>query len=361
MRLARIAGPLILAGGLASWACRADSFACQDDSQCDAVGGGQCELTGYCSFPDMACASGRRYGELATSGLAGECVAVDDATTSTGTDPSTSIDLTSLTMSPITTVEATSDPVTTSPVDSDSSGTGTGSVSMTTSTVDEGSSTGEPIPVDPDLLLWLRFEDDIPAVGFAADSSGNGRDFACVEESCPGSIPGPVGQAAAFDGVDDALALTYEPALDVQDAYTMAVWLGHDAMPPADYACVMGKHFGAGGENSYEIYLDGAGDLHFSMDAGPYAQTIQALALGDDAWTHVAATWDGAVMRLYFNGVEVGSVNATGPITHGEEPLTVGADIDFRALRFFWAGGMDDLRLYTRALDGDEIEALAGM
>ena len=50
------------------------SFACQDDRDC---GEGACEATGYCSFPDGACESGRRYGDLAESGLAGQCVSLE--------------------------------------------------------------------------------------------------------------------------------------------------------------------------------------------------------------------------------------------------------------------------------------------
>jgi hypothetical protein len=46
-------------------------FECQTDSACS---GGTCEPTGYCSFADPTCASGKRYGELAAPGLSAECV-----------------------------------------------------------------------------------------------------------------------------------------------------------------------------------------------------------------------------------------------------------------------------------------------
>lgn len=70
-----------LASALAG--CKTGSFTCNDGSQCqlDAVAG-YCEPVGYCSFDDSSCDSGRRYGKLAGSGLAGECVAVDDGPTS---------------------------------------------------------------------------------------------------------------------------------------------------------------------------------------------------------------------------------------------------------------------------------------
>ncbi len=47
-------------------------FTCDDDAQC---GAGRCELTGYCSFDDAQCESGRRFGAAAGE-LASTCVQV---------------------------------------------------------------------------------------------------------------------------------------------------------------------------------------------------------------------------------------------------------------------------------------------
>ncbi|HEY5925334.1 MAG TPA: hypothetical protein VIV11_26805, partial [Kofleriaceae bacterium] len=49
--------------------------ACDDASDCvlGAVSG-TCEATGYCSYPDDACASGSRYSPGAGDGLGGVCV-----------------------------------------------------------------------------------------------------------------------------------------------------------------------------------------------------------------------------------------------------------------------------------------------
>ena len=49
-------------------------FACADDGQCaGGPAGGRCEPDGRCSFPDAACDSGRRYGEL-SGAASGTCV-----------------------------------------------------------------------------------------------------------------------------------------------------------------------------------------------------------------------------------------------------------------------------------------------
>lgn len=61
-------------------ACAPSVFLCQDDAGCP---NGQCEASGFCSFPDAACDSGRRYGEFAGVGLGGSCVAEPESETDT--------------------------------------------------------------------------------------------------------------------------------------------------------------------------------------------------------------------------------------------------------------------------------------
>lgn len=71
------------------------TFNCDDPSHCMAgPESGFCEPSGYCSFPDDDCPSGRRYGKHAATGLADLCVppdtltegVLDSTTTGTSTD-----------------------------------------------------------------------------------------------------------------------------------------------------------------------------------------------------------------------------------------------------------------------------------
>jgi len=69
-RTVRVAWLAVVALG-----CSSHEFVCQSDEQCvDGSAQGTCELTSFCSFPDASCASGARYGELASAGLANQCV-----------------------------------------------------------------------------------------------------------------------------------------------------------------------------------------------------------------------------------------------------------------------------------------------
>ena len=70
--------------------CGCDSaFFCTDDLSCRAGGTvGVCEPTGFCSFADSRCLSGRRYGRLADPEYAGQCVEATDEEASPNPSPS---------------------------------------------------------------------------------------------------------------------------------------------------------------------------------------------------------------------------------------------------------------------------------
>lgn len=69
---------LLFAALAAAAGCRPSlpgSYQCTTSSQCAFAGAqGVCEPSGACSFPDVTCPSGRRYGQYGPPGLAGACV-----------------------------------------------------------------------------------------------------------------------------------------------------------------------------------------------------------------------------------------------------------------------------------------------
>lgn len=67
----------------------AGAFVCVGDEDCNAQPGGQCEASGYCSFPDAACITGQRYGDAAGEGLSQRCVPAEEGSTSEATTTTT--------------------------------------------------------------------------------------------------------------------------------------------------------------------------------------------------------------------------------------------------------------------------------
>ena len=76
VRAAGCALTALLSLGLLAGCFQAGAYDCGGGGKCVNTAGieGVCEPTGFCSFAEPGCASGRRYGEFAGMGLSGECV-----------------------------------------------------------------------------------------------------------------------------------------------------------------------------------------------------------------------------------------------------------------------------------------------
>ncbi len=322
-------------------------FTCEQSDQCRQPGSlGTCEADGFCSFPDLGCPSGRRYGDLAGDGQAGECVPEGSDTESAST---------STTMDP-----GSTDP---GPSGSESSTAGLTGAVDTTSTSGIGSSDGSvsssdggsQLPSDG-LLLWYGFQD--PGFPGAEDMSGNGRHALCDPGLCPTFVPGPVGAAAQFNGVDQEVELADHPDIRFQRGFSASLWLRLD-----EYAnnarIAWGKAWQQGGLNSYEIYLTGSSNqLRFNMDAATVGSvdTDGKFPLGQ--WFHVVGTYDGDRMRLYLDGRMIDETLDVGSPEYDENPLRVGGDTVGGMPSNHWPGSIDEVRVYDRELTFEEVQLL---
>ena len=78
----------------------------------------------------------------------------------------------------------------------------------------------------------------------------------------------------------------------------------------------------------------------------------------DGKWHLVCVTFDGKAMKFYADGDEIGATtNVSGAIDiGGEAPAYIGS---FKGTGEFFKGGIDDVRLYKRALPAGEIMTMA--
>lgn len=116
----------------------------------------------------------------------------------------------------------------------------------------------------------------------------------------------------------------------------------------------------------YDLHLGGdfkgkeaRGKLGFEVN-GKYVASKGKL--GDGQWHHVAASYDGQVMRIYVDGVEENQKkpDRSGPIVKNNWDLCIGnSEVDDGTGEFLGFDGLiDEVRIYNRALTADEIRAL---
>ena len=76
-----------------------------------------------------------------------------------------------------------------------------------------------------------------------------------------------------------------------------------------------------------------------------------------NAWTHVAATYDGTTIRLYVNGAQAATKAQTGALLTSTQPLRFGGDGPWGE---WFQGSLDEIRVYNRALNATEIQTDMG-
>ena len=77
-------------------------------------------------------------------------------------------------------------------------------------------------------------------------------------------------------------------------------------------------------------------------------------ALPANTWSYLTETYDGSTLRLYVNGTQVASTAHTGTIATSTNPLQIGGDSIYGQ---FFAGLIDEVRVYNRALTAAQIQA----
>ena len=86
---------------------------------------------------------------------------------------------------------------------------------------------------------------------------------------------------------------------------------------------------------------------------------IAAGILSTGTWTHTVAVYDGTNMKLYKDGVEVGSLAKSGTIaTSSSVDVAIGNQPDSTTGRRPWDGLIDEVMVFDRALSAEEVTFL---
>lgn len=219
---------------------------------------------------------------------------------------------------------------------------------------------GERVP-GPPIAWW-------PLDGDAVDASGNGHDG-----RVHGAVPtadrhGHPADAMRFDGVDDWIDFGTSPLLKPDFPITITMWVRADrAGGSAPFA------------NSFDPPDNTGVWVAFSSDrnrpavgagyGGPAGGSSRMAAIGRSPiplgeWVHVAAVLRSTSdVSIWLDGVEetVELDRAGGRLQYGPGPAVAGVRKSGLTLPLlYFAGALDELRLYDRELTVAEIHLLAG-
>ena len=206
----------------------------------------------------------------------------------------------------------------------------------------------------PQLIAGYPFEEGGGST--VLDLSGNGNNGTLAGEVVR-SLSGETGEAIDFNGSDSSINLG---AMDITTpTMSIALWFKPDDFGVSD-GRLISKADGISSSAHYwmisTISHAGQKRLRFRLktENGGTSTLIGNAALIPSVWTHVSVTYDGVNMKLFQNGIEIGSLTKTGAIsTSSSIEAWIGANPSNNK---FFDGLIDDVRLYGEALDGATIQ-----
>jgi chitodextrinase len=198
--------------------------------------------------------------------------------------------------------------------------------------------------------LRVAYGFDEGSGALTADSSGNNQTGTITGGTW---ATGRYGGAVSLDGTTGQVGF---PPLGTfyKTAFTYEAWVYKrgskgDVAVVGSWASTQG-----GGAMIWVDHADGRYRLTLGGNFANYLDSGRSPAVG--RWQHVAATYDGATARFYVDGIQVASKAFAGNVGNSSAWRIGAYDLSPTG---FLDGSVDDVRIYDRALSGDEI--LAGM
>ncbi len=197
----------------------------------------------------------------------------------------------------------------------------------------------------PDLaitpLVKMRFENNLDNEGSVSVSPEGGSN---IYE--PRTKYG--GLALKFTGSGDVTLSGYT-GINGANSRTVACWI------KTEWGSTSGLvHWGASGTKSRSSFkYQNTGVIRYEFQGGGINGVTP---VNDNAWHHVAYTYDGTTIRLYVDGVEDATLDAiidTG--VAGETNVNIGSQLGGSLFQ----GLIDDVRIYDSALTPEQIKFLS--
>ncbi|MBK9530794.1 MAG: LamG domain-containing protein [Chitinophagaceae bacterium] len=214
-----------------------------------------------------------------------------------------------------------------------------------------------------DLNLGLKAY--YPFSGNANDISGNNNNPVFNNATLTADRLGNPNSAYHFNGIDTYMRIPDNPTLKMNDKLSISLWV----KPTGWYTgqCYNNMMVIKGdGDNVAGRYSSRFSDVFNGCSATPStteerffdgfgnAATVPIVQLNQ--WYSVVITFDGTTSKIYVNCVLQGTVNITRNFTNTHD-LFIG-HLNSAQFPYWLNGDLDEIRLYDRALNQDEVNVL---
>ncbi len=203
--------------------------------------------------------------------------------------------------------------------------------------------------------LIARWKLDETSGTLASDSAGTNKGTlrnGPVWQPTGGKFKG----ALSFDGVDDYVDCGNGAVFNLSQQVTLAAWINTQ-----DGGTSVHHEWVCKGDHTYAIKYNGLNQVETFIcdpDSGWITATYNAGSSFNNAWHHVAGTYDGSSLKLYVDGALQATTPHVGHIETTTHNLYIGANSEMAGRNSHSL--LDDVRIYGCALTAAEVGLLAG-
>jgi hypothetical protein len=168
----------------------------------------------------------------------------------------------------------------------------------------------------------------------------------------PETVNGKIGEALSLDGAGDYVEVPDDESLHLWETFTFEMWINQTRT--LQEGRLMDKCTAGASEGPHFDQYPGMKLRCCSCPGGccTSANTVYTL----NEWHHAVVTYDKGEVSFYLDGSPDGGGNVgSTPLGGNALPLRIGATASDPATHFF-VGMVDEVRVYNRALDEDEVK-----
>lgn len=202
------------------------------------------------------------------------------------------------------------------------------------------------IPTDSLIGYW-------PFNGNTIDESGNGNDGTVYGAALTVDRFGNVNSAYSFDGTNDYISANSEVPISNQ-ARSISVWFNTTSSSGSNgwYVNTL-TSWGAPSNNNLCAVSVYKAKLMFGAFGSSYDVYTEQI-VNDSIWHHTVITYDGSILKLFLDTVEVASESRN--LNTDSSSFYIGRRVGQD--NQFMDGLIDDIRIYNRALTSEEVVLL---
>ena len=194
--------------------------------------------------------------------------------------------------------------------------------------------------------------------GNANDQTPNGNNGTVNGATLTTDRFGNSNSAYDFDGISNYITVLDNNVFNMQN-FTISTWVKNSSTAsfiPARYILNKGCNSPTA---SFRLYYENDGTLQEDVsDCWVPNRVYQNGPSSNNLWTNIIYSYDGQNLKMYVDGVLFGTTNQSGSLTNNNDPMYIGcstATSNCPQLSAFYAGKIDDIGIWNRALSQQEI------